>query len=181
MKFESKFKFFIVLLIITNLFYLKIARDIRNDIKSQYKKYEENNPYLNKITTNIEKIPQIIDCNQKEISLTMMDNSEPSKNNNNKNSSESEVVSGLGKSINDGLHPIPIPNNGMLNTLEEIDLKISTNTGNFSHAEITQSNDLSFQIQTESEQSKVRKDKNKGKLSEVKQFIKQIKIYDYIY
>ena len=43
MKFENKIKIFIIFLIGVNLLYLKIARDIRNDIKKQYDSFIINN------------------------------------------------------------------------------------------------------------------------------------------
>jgi hypothetical protein len=55
MKFENKIKIFIIFLIGVNLLYLKIARDIRNNIKKQYDSFliNKTNQIIDNSTTHI--------------------------------------------------------------------------------------------------------------------------------
>ncbi len=155
MKFESKIKIFIVLLISANLFYLKIASDLRTNLKTQFEKSEDNSSILSKTTKFSHEIPNIHVCDSQESSSAMMSSLESSNSKLN-NTNESEVVSGLGKSINDGLHPIPLPNNGLLNIRDEIiSLNSSTNSTHNSSYKMNH-------FQSTTQQNKVNENKIKG-------------------
>lgn len=112
MKFENKIKFFIGILIVLNLIYIKIARDIRKEISLEYKDNLKPQP-INLIENN-----------------TIAEDSRQPNKQNQYNNSDSEIVSGLGKSINEGLNPIPIPNNGLI-VIDENTKKIQMNSFDF--------------------------------------------------
>jgi hypothetical protein len=126
MKSENKLTYVILILIVINIVYYKIAKTIQKENmklinnKNDIKKYTDNNQispilnseeYLNKkgddIFETVKDAIELLDCNI--VFNNISDSVTNSNTNNLQKKDTNDLISGIGKNINDDIKPIPFP------------------------------------------------------------------------
>jgi hypothetical protein len=162
MKIESNFKILlpILVLISLNIFYIKVAHDIRKGTYSSTINYEEKlkreeiglktiieentSVLVNLRESNLENKSIIIKSNEEEklsksmkilnINLDLSVNSSVTTNNHTR-SNYTDVVADMGQNINDGLNPLPIPSEPLRQINSKLEIRKEDNGGGQSHSD----------------------------------------------
>jgi hypothetical protein len=161
MKIESNFKILlpILVLISLNIFYIKVAHDIRKGTYSSIINYEEKpkkeeiglktiieentSVIVNLRESNLENKSIIIKSNEEEkvsksmkilnINLVLSVNSSVTTNNHTR-SNYTDVVADMGQNINDGLNPLPIPCEPLRQINSKLEIRKEDNGGGQSYS-----------------------------------------------